>query len=51
MFAEEKMTIDERYNYLRQMKKRYQKVGRGEKVSCWMGWERWRDSSLERYPR
>lgn len=31
MSANEEMTIDERYKYLRQMKKRYQKASRKEK--------------------
>ena len=31
MSADEKMSIDERYKYLRKMQKRYQKAGRKEK--------------------
>jgi hypothetical protein len=40
MSTEDKMSIDERRKYLRQMKKRYEKAGRKEKGSFWMRWRR-----------
>lgn len=62
MSADEAMTIDERYKYLRQMKKRYQKADKKEKGQLLdemeavtgqhrKGLTRLMNSSLERHPR